>query len=157
MSQVQASSRVDTTFEFECPCGYSGSAAVEGEGFTTADGGHDLFPVRGAQESALDHAEGLAWADALTTVELAPCPRCGARNAARWRAFAWGQLVGALAWGALGGAIALLGTFLLRQRLDGWPLVAGAGVFLLLAGAILAQRIARKRQRGATLVFEPPR
>lgn len=157
MSQVQASSRVATTFEFECACGYAGEAAVQGEGFATVDAGHDLFPVRGVQQSALDHAEGLAWADALTTVELAPCPRCGERSAARWRQFTWRTLPVSLAWGVLGGAIALLGTFLLRARLDSWPLLVGGLVLPLLVVGHLGWRLRRKWSRSRALSFEPSR
>ncbi|MEM9072168.1 MAG: hypothetical protein AAGE52_26920 [Myxococcota bacterium] len=149
--RYEASSTVETSFVFECSaCGYEGMAAVQGEGYAELDG---RTSTGAAETQALDDAEGAAWRDALTTVELAPCPKCGARSASRWRSWLRAQLIGVLSWGALGALLALLGTFLLRQEMDGFPLLVGAIMWPVVSGAILLARVERKRARAATLRF----
>lgn len=156
LKHVQASSTVETTFAYECAaCGYSGRADVVGEGYAESDTGSALFVDHGAEARALDDAEGAAWNDALTTVELAPCPKCGERDRARWAAWIRAQAVGVTAMGLLGGLLGCVGTFLLRQELDTLPLVVGAGLTLVVAVGVAARRVARKRMHATTLRFEP--
>lgn len=157
VKHVQASSTVETTFAYECSaCGYAGRADVVGEGYAESDTGSALFVDHTAESRALDHAEGAAWNDALTTVELAPCPKCGKRDSARWGAWVRAQLIGVIAWGLLGGLLGCVGTFLLRQEMDTLPLLVGAGLSLVVAVGVGARRVVRKRTHAATLRFEPP-
>lgn len=147
MARVQASSSVHTEFTYECvQCGYNGRARVEGEGYAEADG-------EKLQAQTAEHAEGQAWNDALTTVELAPCPQCGARDRARWRVWLGSQVVGSLAWGAVAAAIACAASFLLLQRMDATPLLCGGVAWVVVALAVIAQRVQRKLVHASSLIF----
>jgi len=151
MAHVQASSSVRTSFAFECAsCGYCGHVGVRGEGYAEADGSN-------VEGDAIEYAEGAAWNDALTTVELSPCPRCGRRDGPRWRVWLRAQLVPAIAWGALGGLVGSAAIFLLLQRMDFTPVLAGGAAWLLVAIMTLAQRVRRKTTHAQTLRFDPPR
>ena len=114
-----------------------------------------LFADPGAEARALDDAEGKAWADAVSSVELAPCPACGRRDGDKWRQWVRARLVPGLAWGLLGGGLGVIGLFLLRQEVDRWPLVAGAIAFVLVSGSSLALQIARKRARSSAVAVRP--
>ena len=141
---------VRTTFGYECgACGYVGRARVRGEGYAEADG-------TDVEAHALESAEGAAWNDALTTVELAPCPKCGARDRSRWNAWLRAQVVPALAWGGVGGLVAGAAVFLLHQRMDFTPVWACGGAWVLVALATLTLRILRKTSQAETLGFDPP-
>lgn len=148
MVRVQASTSVDTSFAYACPsCGWSGRAFVRGEGWAQGDG-------VAAEADVIQDAEGAAWGDAWTTVELAPCPSCGASDRARWRAWLREQVVPMLAWGALGALVATAATFLLLQRINRVPLLAGAGAWFAVAIATLVVRLLRKRRQAGLLRFE---
>ena len=151
MAHVQASTSVATSFAYECAsCDYTGRARVRGEGYAEADGSD-------VEADAVQDAEGAAWNDALTTVELAPCPRCGARDRVRWNAWMRAQLVGVLAWGALAALVGSAAIFLLHQRMDFTPIAVGGAAWVLVAIGSMTQRIGRKRSRAQTLRFDPPR
>lgn len=155
LRHYQASSTVETRFVYLCDsCGYEAMAEVVGEGYveTDARGADD----GGAADRALDAAEGRAWNDALSTVDLAPCPRCGATSRGRWQRWLRDQLPGAISWGALAALLGCLGTFLLRQRFDALPLAVGGLVGPLAAAAVVATRVRRKKARAATVRFDPP-
>jgi len=153
-SHYQASSTVETTFPFECACGYRGEGAAVGEGYSQSDGG-GLFADHHAEAKALDDAEGKAWADAISSVELAPCPSCGARDAAKWRAWIQSRAVPSLGWGVLGGVLGTIGLFLMRQEMDSWPIVAGAVTFVATFAGVLGWQVTRKRARSAAVLIRP--
>ena len=153
MARVQATTSLQTSFAFECRCGYVGRARVSAEGYAEADGARK----DALEHDALERAEGAAWNDALTTVELAPCPRCGARDRSRWLAWLRAQSVGALAWGVVAALVCGAATFLLHQRLDRAPLAVAAASGLVVAMLVLTVRARHKTRRGDTLGFDPPR
>ncbi|HJL05831.1 MAG TPA: hypothetical protein RMH85_35715 [Polyangiaceae bacterium LLY-WYZ-15_(1-7)] len=146
-------------FAYACAaCGFEGEAEVVGEGWVegavagaAASAPEPAAADGSAAADALEHAEGAAWGDALTTVELAPCPRCEARDGRRWRAWLGAQLPGALALGALAGLVVALGSFVLRPEPDGWPLLLGLAAWPLAAAGVLGARVSRKRRRATTL------
>lgn len=153
-TRYEASSTVETSFSFECACGYRGEGAAVGQGWSQSQG-HALFADPTAEARALDDAEGKAWADAISSVELAPCPDCGASDRAKWAAWMRGQLLPSVGWGVLAGALALVGLFLMRQEMDTWPLVAGGGAFALVTAGVFGAQVARKRERAAAVRIRP--
>jgi hypothetical protein len=60
-------------------------------------------------------------------------------------------------WGVLGGVVTVLGTFLLRQRLDHWPLVCGLVAGPLVGFGVFWFKVSRKRKASAALSFDPVR
>lgn len=153
-THYEASSRVETTFPFECACGFRGEGSAVGEGWSQSQS-HGLFTDPTAEARALDDAEGKAWADAISNVELAPCPRCGARDAAKWRAWIAGRLLPSLGWGLLAGVLGLIGLFLMRQEMDHWPLMAGAAAFVAVTLGVLGVQLTRKRTRSGSVPIRP--
>ncbi len=155
-SHYEASSTVETTFPFECTCGYRGEGSAVGEGFSQTQSG-GLFADHHAESKALDDAEGKAWADAISSVELAPCPSCGERDGAKWRAWIQSRFFPSLGWGILGGVLGTIGLFLMRQEMDSLPLLVGAVALLAVSGGVLGYQIARKRERSAAVQIRPAR
>ena len=151
MGPALATSRVTTELPFACgSCGFRGVATVIGEGVTE----------RESQASALDAAEGEAWADAVSSVAFARCPACGARDEASWRRWLVARGGSALLWALVVGAAAGVGLFLLRQEADDWPLraAAAAGTVTFLASFWAAARAKRASARSVAirLTGEPP-
>jgi hypothetical protein len=153
-THYEASSRVETTFPFECACGYRGEGAAVGEGWSQSQS-HGLFADGAAESRAKDDAEGKAWADAISSVELAPCPSCGARDGAKWRAWIQGRILPSLGWGVLAGVLGLIGLFLMRQEMDHWPLLAGGACFTVVTAAVFGIQVARKRAHSAAIPIQP--
>jgi len=153
-THYEASSRVETTFPFECACGYRGEGSAVGEGWSQSQS-HGVFADPTAESRALDDAEGKAWADAISNVELAPCPSCGARDGSKWRAWVQSRVLPSLGWGVLAGGLGLIGLFLMRQEMDHWPLVAGAVSFLAVTVGVFGVQVARKRTRSAQIPIRP--
>jgi len=153
-THYEASSTVETTFPFECACGYRGEGSTVGEGFGQSQS-PGLFADPNAEARALDDAEGKAWADAISSVELARCPKCGERDGAKWRAWIQRQVLPSLGWGILGGVLGTIGLFLMRQEMDPWPLVAGAATFALVTAAVFGWQLTRKRRRSAAVLIRP--
>ncbi len=154
LRHYQASTTVETQLAYECEaCGYEGMADVVGEGYVETDA--PTAQENDAAARALDAAERRAWNDALSTVDLAPCPRCGATSPDRWRRWRRAQLPEALWWGAVGALVGAVGAFLLRQRFDALPPLVAALVGPLVALAVVATRTRRKRIRAASVRFDP--
>ncbi|MBO6937098.1 MAG: hypothetical protein JJ863_19150 [Deltaproteobacteria bacterium] len=151
-THYEASSTVETTFPFECACGFSGEGSAVGEGYGQSQSG-GLFEDHHAESKALDDAEGKAWADAISSVELAPCPSCGQRDGAKWRAWIQSRLLPSLGWGILGGVLGTVGLFLMRQEMDSYPLVVGAASFMTVTALVLGHQVARKRTRSAGVII----
>ncbi|UJR82207.1 hypothetical protein [Sandaracinus amylolyticus] len=83
-----ATARAATAEPYTCAkCGYSGVGhAVAIEKATMKQGGL-VFGNDRAGEMARDEAEARAWSEAMSDVAMAPCPRCGATDAAAWRSW----------------------------------------------------------------------
>ncbi|MEM1415290.1 MAG: hypothetical protein AAGH15_10330 [Myxococcota bacterium] len=146
--RIEASSTVATDFPYACgSCGYEGRGAVVGEGFAEAD---ELRRAvgKGRREDALEAAEGRAWADALSSVALAPCPRCGARDRGAWRRWLAREAVGAFGFGAGAGGVLAVGLVALGPALPlSRVLLLGLGAALLVTGAMLATTVRAKAER----------
>lgn len=157
-----ATAKAATTEPYACSkCDYSGvghSIAIAEA--TVEQGGLVLGNTR-AGEMARDEAEASAWAEAMSDVAMAPCPRCGAVDRAAWAA--WIKRPACLGRAAIG-----VGTFAMGAVLCAAIFTAGnllsmvcAGVMgpaLLAAGAALAfLPLAKKRATSRRVRFEPPR
>lgn len=134
-TQHHASAQIETTWPFKCgACGFESVASVEGfgSGSVTTTGG-PLAGNRNAAREASDEAESSAWADALSSVEMAECPKCHQRSDAAMRVFLRARIVPALSWGVFAGVLGTVGTFVMRANPDSLNAMVGA-----LAAAIVA-------------------
>jgi len=156
-TQHHATASIETTSPFKCAaCGFEANAAVEGFGAGTATTvGGPLGGSRYAARDATDEAESSAWADALSSVEMAECPKCHVRSDEAMRRFLRSRVVPSLSWGVLAGVIGTVGTCVLRSMPDSTDAYAGAAMSAVVALVTFVVPVRRKLAATTRVRFEP--
>lgn len=157
-----ATAQAATSDPYHCSsCDYEGVGhSVSVADAIVAQGGL-VFGSSHAGEMARDEADAAAWAEVLSNVAMAPCPRCGAVDRSAW--VSWMKSRGYLPRGALGIAVFVVGLLALGAVFSAGNLLSVVcallfGLGFSTAGVLLAV-LPLRRKRAATrdVRFEPPR
>lgn len=155
-----ASAKASTSEPFTCAkCGYTGVGHAARIECATVEQGGVLFGNARAGEMARDEAEATAWQEAMSDVEMAACPRCGATDRASW--LRWMTKPAYLTRGGTGVLVMIMGAMLCAATATAGNLFslicAGvAGPVMLIAGPFFAV-IPLRAKRAATrrVRYEP--